>query len=224
MSSFKRYSHSSRKRTFHKNALKILAAKLKKTSRRKRISFSVGENSVRHVRVPPKNENSRYWFTRTVGIAKKGRLFEVKPLKNEIITVNSRCQICTIAKLPDGLALHHCDGDREPEKVKNTNSVAKKDKSLPFSSRSYLSVLCKSSDSPLGYLNSMSEKGKGFFLTDTSDGCPASSWLTMGSVCPGQMQRLRVILPAGLYELRCEGDSDPVQVFAQDWDFEEKLT
>lgn len=224
MPSFKRYSHSSRKRAFHKNAPKILAAKLRKMPRRKRVSFSVGENSVRHVRVPPKHENNRYWFTRNVGLAKKGKQFEVKRNGFEIIEVNKRFQICTIAKIADTLALHHCDRDREAVKVKNTKSVPKGGKSSSFSSRSYLSVLCISSHSPLRYMNNMNGKETAFSTFDTTDKSSKSSWMTIGSVCPGQMQRLRVILPAGVYALCCKGDSHAVQVFAQEWDFEQKLT
>lgn len=47
-------------------------------------------------------------------------------------------------------------------------------------------------------------------------------WHTLGSVGVGEISRLRIILPAGSYLIRCVGHL-PVQVFGQAWDREREL-
>lgn len=47
-------------------------------------------------------------------------------------------------------------------------------------------------------------------------------WLAVGSTVPGAMNPVKVVLPPGSYQIRCEGHR-PVQVFAQAWDVEREL-
>lgn len=47
-------------------------------------------------------------------------------------------------------------------------------------------------------------------------------WLSLGSVAAGEMAAVKVVLPPGSYQLRCEG-THPIQIFAQAWDIERQL-
>lgn len=48
-------------------------------------------------------------------------------------------------------------------------------------------------------------------------------WLCVGSVAPGGLQKVKLILPPGMYQLRCVGGKSPVQLFGQAWDVEREL-
>ncbi|CCW68717.1 unnamed protein product [Phytomonas sp. Hart1] len=48
------------------------------------------------------------------------------------------------------------------------------------------------------------------------------NWHCVGSVCPGSLEKINVVLPEGFYHLRCLG-RNPIQVFAQVWDVEREL-
>eukprot|EP00796_Vickermania_ingenoplastis_P008329 gene8329-5839_t len=48
-------------------------------------------------------------------------------------------------------------------------------------------------------------------------------WFAIGRVGPGEMTAVKVILPPGSYQLRCQGEH-PVQIFAQAWDVERHLS
>lgn len=49
-----------------------------------------------------------------------------------------------------------------------------------------------------------------------------SRWLTVASVAPNTVERIRVVLPPGVYHLRCVSKR-PVQLFAVAWDIEREL-
>ncbi|CCW62381.1 unnamed protein product [Phytomonas sp. EM1] len=48
------------------------------------------------------------------------------------------------------------------------------------------------------------------------------SWYCVGSVCPGSVEKICVVLPAGLYHMRSVG-KNPIHVFAQMWEVEREL-
>lgn len=154
---------------------------------RKGISFATSENKVSFVRVPPRTENSSYWFTETQRIVRKGIHFEVEPLVNTGVQVDCRLQLTSLA----------CSTITGEKHAKHE--------------RSCVSLL---SEDPIGL---------GFPFQLAQDKLSTgSSWLAIGSVSPGEIKSVKVILPPGPYQLRCEGPR-PVQVFAQVWDVEREL-
>lgn len=203
-----------------------LGGKIRKTPKRKSISFSTGENCVRLVKAPPKAERSRYWFTTTQRVVKKGVLFEVDPEIYTAVEVDCRMQLCTIAKSADAVApftpsSKTKSGDTDGGSLRSSRQGGTPS---PASCRSHFSVRCEDGIFVLGKSINLSPRLGGKQKSIFSESCEESPWMNVGSVLPGQLQRIRVVLPPGRYHLRCEGNSHPIQVFAQVWDLEQQLT
>ncbi|KAG5498243.1 hypothetical protein JIQ42_03048 [Leishmania sp. Namibia] len=163
---------------------------------RKSISFNSNRNKVRFIRVPPRSQNRKFWFTETQRIVKKGLNFEVEPDIMIEVNIECRMQITTLARKP--LA--------ESGKAPATNGIAGAAASSSAASaatRSYIEV----------------EETEPLFLPDSRK---RDRWQCIGSVGAGEMAKVRVVMPPGSYRMRCVG-GDVVQIFAQAWDLEREL-
>jgi hypothetical protein len=172
--------------------MKFNAASRKKA--RKSISFNSNRNKVRFIRVPPRSQNRKFWFTETQRIVKKGLNFEVEPEIMIEVNIECRMQITAIARKPlSGAA-----------KAAAATSLAKRVPSfLPSSQRSFVEV----------------QETNSLFCSDVHG---RDRWQCIGSVAEGDMKKVLVVMPPGMYRMRCLGGG-AVQLFAQAWDIEREL-
>ncbi|KAG5500415.1 hypothetical protein JKF63_03508 [Porcisia hertigi] len=162
---------------------------------RKRISFNANRNRVRFICVPPRSQNSKFWFTETQRVVKKGLNFEVEPDIMIEVNIECRMQITALARKPLF----------PPVKAPAANGSAGASTSSTASSakRSYVEV----------------EEAVPLFFADSRE---RDRWQCIGSVGAGEMSKVRVVMPPGSYRFRCVG-GDAVQIFAQVWDIEREL-
>lgn len=66
--------------------------------RTKHISFDPNRNRVRFVRVPPRSQNDKYWFTETERVVRKGLQFEVEPNIAIEVTIDCRIKLTGLAQ------------------------------------------------------------------------------------------------------------------------------
>ncbi|CAJ1009961.1 hypothetical protein Q4I28_005275 [Leishmania naiffi] len=163
---------------------------------RKKISFNANRNKVRFIRVPPRSQNRKFWFTETQRIVKKGLNFEVEPEIMIEVNIECRMQITALARKPlsqlgKGPAANGIEGAAASSSLA---SLAK---------RSYIEL----------------EETDPLFLPDARK---RNRWQCVGSVSSGEMTKVRIVMPPGSYRMRCTG-GDVVQVFAQSWDIEREL-
>ncbi|KAF8275808.1 hypothetical protein C3747_10g444 [Trypanosoma cruzi] len=161
---------------------------------RKHISFARDGVKVCFVKPPPRSMNHCYWFTETELVAKKGLFFEVEPDIDLSVDVMCRMQLTSVASQPW----------KSPRLFSKGGGAGEKRPKGRSSERVFLEIKASPSLGSIG----VSRR--------------ASRWLTVASVEEGQLEKVRVILPAGSYALRCVGPR-PVQVFAQVWDVETRL-
>lgn len=188
-------------------------------SRRKSITFDPNRNSVRLVRVPPRSQNRDFWFTESPRVVKKGFCFELEPHISVELSVDCRIQLTALTQRPavlstdaakkydasaatpsgkDGGNTSHESGSRNGKKQRKGMTA----QSSPESQRAFVEV--REEVSLLG-----------------SPG--ADRWLCIGSTLPTVMEKVRAILPPGVYQIRVSGDR-PVQVYAQAWEIERRLS
>ncbi|KAK7200981.1 hypothetical protein NESM_000157500 [Novymonas esmeraldas] len=161
---------------------------------RKSISFNSNRNKVRFIRVPPRSQNRKFWFTETQRIVKKGLNFEVEPDVMIEVNIDCRMQITALARKPLALSA----------RASTAGGIAAASASpAALARRSYVEV----------------EETQPLFTPDRVKG---SRWQCIGSVSAGEMTKTRIVLPPGSYRVRCVG-GDVVQVFAQAWDVEREL-
>lgn len=162
---------------------------------RKSISFNSNRNRVRFIRVPPRSQNQRFWFTEMQRVVKKGLNFEVEPEVMVEVNIECRMQITAIARKPLSHAL-------------KSAAVAGLTKRSPaamtsLSRRTFVEV----------------QETNSLFCCDAQG---QDRWQCIGSVGAGDMKKVVVVMPPGMYRVRCLG-GDAVQLFAQAWDIEREL-
>ncbi|KAG8345829.1 hypothetical protein TRVL_03344 [Trypanosoma vivax] len=167
---------------------------------RKRISFNCDGNKVRFVKPPPRALNHLFWFTEVTSVVKRGLTIEVEPNIHVEVSVDCRLQLTSMASKPSSsthnLLVHNAPGNQQ----RGSNSIVGSNNG-EGQGRVSLQICCEHT---LG-------------LTYTN-----MKWFTIASVCAGQLEKIRVVLPAGCYTLRCVGPR-PLQLFAQAWEIESKL-
>lgn len=162
---------------------------------RKSISFNSNRNKVRFIRVPPRSQNQKFWFTETQRVVKKGLNFEVEPEIMIEVNIDCRMQITAIARKP----LSHAAKAAAAAGLAKGSSAAM----TSSSQRSFVEV----------------QETDSLFCTDAR-GQPR--WQCIGSVGEGDLKKVLVVMPPGMYRMRCLG-GDAVQLFAQAWDIEREL-
>ncbi|KAG5474326.1 hypothetical protein LSCM1_03106 [Leishmania martiniquensis] len=163
---------------------------------RKSVSFNSNRNKVRLIRVPPRSQNRKFWFTETQRIVKKGLNFEVEPDIMIEMNIECRLQLTTLARKP--LA----QSGRAPA-ANGIAGAAAASSAASAVKRSYIEV----------------EETEPLLLPDSRK---HDRWQCIGSVGAGEMVKVRVAMPPGCYRMRCIG-GDIVQIFAQAWDIEREL-
>lgn len=168
---------------------------------RKSISFNSNRNKVRFIRVPPRSQNRKFWFTETQRIVKKGLNFEVEPDIMIEVNIECRMQITALSRKPSQSAGRPASNGVAAAAAASSSSPAASPSSP--AKRSFIEV---EELNPLLSFMSGSE----------------SHWQCIGSVAAGEMCKVLVVMPPGNYRVRCIGN-DAVQVFAQAWDVEREL-
>ncbi|CAC9502591.1 conserved hypothetical protein [Leishmania infantum JPCM5] len=163
---------------------------------RKSISFNANRNKVRFIRVPPRSQNGKFWFTETQRIVKKGLNFEVEPEIMIEVNIECRMQITALARRPLSQL------GKSPA-ANGIAGAAASSSAASAAKRSYVEV----------------EETVPLFLPDARK---RDRWQCIGSVGAGEMSKVRVVMPPGSYRMRCNG-GDVVQIFAQAWDIEREL-
>ncbi|GET90009.1 hypothetical protein, conserved [Leishmania tarentolae] len=163
---------------------------------RKRISFNANRNTVRFIRVPPRSQNGKFWFTETQRIVKKGLNFEVEPEIMIEVNIECRMQITALARKPLSQL-------GKPPAANGISGATASSSAASVAKRSYIEV----------------EETDPLFLPDARK---RDRWQCIGSVGSGEMLKVRVVMPPGSYRMRCIG-GDVVQIFAQAWDVEREL-
>lgn len=162
---------------------------------RKSISFNSNRNKVRFIRVPPRSQNQKFWFTETQRVVKKGLNFEVEPDIMIEVNIECRMQITAMARRP----LSHAG-----KTVANAG--------LPKGSAAAMASSSQRSFVEVQETNSLL----------CCDARGNDRWQCIGSVGAGDLKKVLVVMPPGMYRMRCLG-GDAVQLFAQAWDIEREL-
>ncbi|KPI89140.1 hypothetical protein ABL78_1784 [Leptomonas seymouri] len=162
---------------------------------RKSITFNSNRNRVRFIRVPPRSQNQKFWFTETQRVVRKGLNFEVEPEIMIEVNIECRMQITAIARkpLPPTAKAGAAAGLTKGSSSAMTSSLK----------RSFVEV----------------QETNSLFCCDARG---QDRWQCIGSVWAGEMKKVLVVMPPGMYRMRCLG-GDAVQLFAQAWDIEREL-
>lgn len=161
--------------------------------KKKHISFDLARNKVSFVKPPPRVKNSEYWFTEVNRIEKKALTFDLEPNVTIEVTVDCRMQLLSLAQPnPSGKERAYVEVCQEAQLSMEDMSIIK------------------------GMDNSEASE-----LLETLFSNKKEEWICIGSVGK-QVQRLRVMLPPGMYKIRCVGNKN-VRVFSQVWDIEQEL-
>lgn len=221
----KEYPHAAGKTSFQKDACETRRNNVRRVPKRKSISFCTQSNLVRLLKVPPKTENKNFWFTTKRRDYRKGVFFSLHPGHPQAVQVDYRMQLCTIAKStrPRGSAMDGKNYRAKSSGDTHSSTARKKGILSSASSRTFLTVSCLYEGAEGTFVNSTGLKSLWEVMPDPSKYLENQEKVYVGSCCPGQLQRIRVILPSGMYFLGCEGDECSLHVFGQEWDIKEEL-
>lgn len=168
----------------------------RRLAKKKSISFDPNRNKVRFIRVPPRSQNPEYWFSERRKLVRKGLQFEIDPDIGIEVNVDSRLRISAM--------VYPSKGSLAASPSLPSSSEASRD-------RAFLEV----KELPVSLFGDPDEN-------DDADQ-EGGKWICVGSVAAGGMAKLNVMLPAGVYQLRCSGNTRSLQVFGQAWDVEMEL-